>query len=173
MNKSWIYKGLVAVVLFQMLVLAGVFITAFHPLWTGTEIKLRTVPIDPRSLFRGHYARLRYDISTIPKSDIDSSGVARENDIVYICLRSGDDGIYEYCGASFEKPASGMFLRGRLHYPRTRLDAQKYNVRYGIEALFTPQEKAANLEKQLRNGGIAIVKIAKNGKAALKNVLVE
>ncbi|MCA9730981.1 GDYXXLXY domain-containing protein [candidate division KSB1 bacterium] len=171
MNDKWIFKGLIAVIVFQVLVLASVYVNAFYPHVTGTEIKLRTVPVDPRSLFRGHYALLRYNLSAIPKADLDSKGKARENEIVYVQLKPVEDGIYEYAGASFTKPDEGLFLRGRLHYPRTVEDAQKYNVIYGIEALFAPMEETQELEKQLRHGGLALVMVAANGKAALKDVI--
>ncbi|MBT3870270.1 MAG: GDYXXLXY domain-containing protein [Gammaproteobacteria bacterium] len=48
-----------------MAVLVGMYVTAALPLWTGAEIRLATAPVDPRSLFRGNYALLSYDISEI------------------------------------------------------------------------------------------------------------
>ena len=38
------------------------------PLWTGKEIRVKVVPVDPRSLFRGNYARLNYDFSRLEKA---------------------------------------------------------------------------------------------------------
>ena len=60
-----------------------------------------------------------------------------------------------------------MFLRGRVigFLPEYQW------VRYGIEAFFAPKEKALELEKELRNGGIAVLMVARNGRAALKDVI--
>ena len=62
MNKKLILILLSIVIAFQIFVLAGEYTNAVYPLWTGQEIKLKTVPVDPRSLFRVNYARLRYEI---------------------------------------------------------------------------------------------------------------
>ena len=43
-------------------------------------------------------------------------------------------------------------------------------MKYGIEALFAPKEKALALERQLRDSGVAVVRVAPNGKAALVTV---
>ena len=73
---------------------------------------------------------------------------------------------YEFTEASLEPPADGVFLRGRL----TR-NHPPYRVRYGIEAFFAPKEKALPLEEDLRNGGIAVLMVAGNGRTALKDVI--
>ena len=65
MSKKTITTGLAVVILLQIVVLGSEYLGAIYPLWTGEEIKLKTTPVDPRSLFRGNYARLRYGISTI------------------------------------------------------------------------------------------------------------
>ena len=58
--------GLGAAIAFQMFVLVGMVVNAALPLWTGTEIRVRTLPVDPRSLFRGNYVRLAYALGTLP-----------------------------------------------------------------------------------------------------------
>ncbi len=52
--------GLVTAIIFQGLILIGMYVSAAMPQWTGTEIRVSTIPVDPRSMFRGHYARLNY-----------------------------------------------------------------------------------------------------------------
>ena len=47
--KKKIVIGLIAAIAFQFVVLSGMYVSAQMPLWTGTEIKLKTVPVDPRS----------------------------------------------------------------------------------------------------------------------------
>jgi uncharacterized membrane-anchored protein len=65
MTKRLIPAAVLMAIAFQIVVLAGEYLGAVYPLWTGQEIKLKIVPVDPRSLFRGNYARLGYSISTV------------------------------------------------------------------------------------------------------------
>ena len=39
-----------------------------HAAVDGKEIRVKVVPVDPRSLFRGNYARLNYDFSRLKKA---------------------------------------------------------------------------------------------------------
>jgi len=172
MSKKNLTIGLLAVVVFQLLVLAAEYGNAVYPLWTGQEVRLKTVPIDPRSLFRGNYARLRYEISEIPGADINKERTPRNGEVIYVGLKAGEDGVCSYSGASLERPEDGMYIRGRIQTWRPHR-SETYQVEYGIEAFFAPKEKALKLEKNLRSQGIAKVMLARNGKAALKDVVGE
>jgi uncharacterized membrane-anchored protein len=60
--------GLVLVSVLQIGILAFEYLGAVYPLWSDVSVRLKTVPVDPRSLFRGNYAQLRYEISRLPMS---------------------------------------------------------------------------------------------------------
>ena len=167
MSRSKIASGLVAAIAFQLLVLVGMVVNAALPLWTGTEIRVRTVPVDPRSLFRGNYVRLAYEFETLPEDALSEEGGARYGEVVHVRLERDDGGEHAYAGVSLAPPSEGVFLRGRVvgYLPEYQ------RVRYGIEAFFAPKEKALKLEKDLRNGGIAVLMVAGNGRAALKDVI--
>ncbi len=167
--KTGLIIGLSLVILLQTGILAMIYINAQVPLWTGRPIILKTRPVDPRSLFRGNYALLDYDISRIPAKDINRLGIPRPNERVYVRLTPGPDQIYTYQGISFEKPESGVFIRGRIQ-DRGRRSAESYRVRYGIEAYFAPKEKALALEKQLRTSAVARIYISDSGKSALEGI---
>lgn len=170
MNRKTLSACLALVVAFQIAVLAAEYLGAVFPLWTGEEIRLKTVPVDPRSLFMGNYARLNYSISAITLKDWGGKEEGpRNGEFVYVRLRQGEDGLYSFDGAGREKPEDGIFIRGRLH--DVRWPERKSGVRYGIEAFFAPEKKAQSLEKEVRQGGIAVVMVAKNGKATLKDVI--
>ena len=171
MSKKTITMGLMIVIVLQITVLASEYVGAIYPLWTGEEIRLKTFPVDPRSLFRGNYARLRYEIAAIKGTDLGVKRTLRNGEVVYITLKPGADGLHVFDSASLEKPGSGLFIRGRLHRKHVQRDSVMYDVRYGIEAYFAPKKKALVLEKELRGGGVAIVMIAGNGKATLKEVI--
>ena len=166
MTRSRIAAGLVAAIAFQLVVLAGMVVNAALPLWTGTEIRVKTVPVDPRSMFRGNYARLGYEFGTLPANALHRVKGLRPGEVVYVSLEPCNDDEYVFAGASFERPAEGVFLLGRL-----ATVTAPYRVRFGIEAFFAPKEKALELEKDLRHGGTAVLMVAGNGRAALKDVI--
>jgi uncharacterized membrane-anchored protein len=164
-DKKRILYGLIATIVLQFSVLIMEYGNAIYPLLTGQEIKIKVVPVDPRSLFRGNYARLNYDISrvTLPAD----SRMPRVNELVYIKLKQNEEGIYVQENASLIKPDTGLFIKGRARHSYTRV----VDVRYGIEAFFAPKEKALTLERELRAGGIAVIKLARNGKPALLDIV--
>ena len=155
-----------AAITLQVVVLAGMVASAAMPLWTGTEVRVATLPVDPRSLFRGNYARLDYAFSTLPEDALDGYRDPRVGEVVYVRLESGDDGLHRYTGASLERPADGIYLRGRI-----QRDRSPYRVRFGIEAFFAPKERALRLEEELRNGGVAVLKVSDGGRAAIEDII--
>ncbi len=159
----------------QVAVLGGMLVNASLPLWTGTEVKLRTVPVDPRSLFRGNYARLNYDISRLPVGTLAEYESLRPNEVVYVTLRQNPNGIYEFEAASLTKPEAGVFIKGRYRgirrAPNQNNIATDIDIEYGIEAYFAPVEEALELERTLRSSGaIAHVMVSRGGKPALKAI---
>ena len=173
MSRRWVTRGLLATLLLQLGVLAAEYLNSVYPLWTGREIRLETVPVDPRSLFRGNYVRLNYKISEIELPEAIKAEGLRWNEAVYVKLRKGRNDLHVFDGASLTRPESGLYIRGRLQFPFFNQAEQAYRLRYGIEALFAPEEKALALEEHLRDGGVAVIMLANNGKAALKAVVEE
>jgi uncharacterized membrane-anchored protein len=175
--------GLIAALVFQGLVLVGMYALSALPLMTGTEIRVKTIPVDPRSLFRGNYAMLRYDISRIKASEFAAhQGVAapaeaaswqaklRMGERVYVQLQSSASGLYEFSGVQLAEPAEGIFLRGRVRGYSGGEQAE-YHIEYGIEAFFAPKEKALALERQLSRGGVAVLKVTSSGNVRLVDVI--
>ena len=171
---------IITAIVFQVCVLAGMLIKANLPLWTGQEIRVKVIPSDPRSLFRGNYVRLKYDFSRIPSRYPLHRKKLRKGEIVYISLRQDSNGLYELSRASLKRPSSGIFLRGRIrfHGSRTTLSGDTvndlYSVRFGIEAFFTPKNKALQMEESLqKDGGVAILMVSSGGQAAIKDIIVK
>jgi uncharacterized membrane-anchored protein len=170
MKNKWVLALLLSV-LFQFAVLIGMYILSALPLWTGKEVKVKVVPVDPRSLFRGNYAQLRYDISQIDVNLFPEYEDLRNGEVVYVTLTADQDGLYTYSGVSIDKPETGIFIRGRIKNHHYTKDLHYFRLHYGIEAFFAPKEKALALEKQLRNGGLAVLMIADSGRARIKDVI--
>ena len=166
MNRSAVLIGLGIAVALQIAIIAGLVVNAAMPLWTGTEIRLKTTPVDPRSMFRGNYTQLNYEIGQLPDNALEEYNYLRIGERVYVSLRLTDSGIYSFLNASLDKPSAGVFIRGRL------LNSYSpYRVSYGINAFFTPKIKALKLEKDLAHGGVAVLMVMDSGRAALNDVV--
>ena len=167
MTRSGKSVALGAAIALQALVLAGMVATAAMPRWTGTEVRVRTTPVDPRSMFRGHYARLSYAFGTLPADALAGAREPRIGEVVYVRLEAGEDGLHRFAGAALERPEEGVFLKGRI-VSRSR---ERHRVRYGIEAFFAPKEESLRLERELRDGGVAVLKVSAGGRAAIETVI--
>ena len=170
MNKALQSKALAVTVAGQIAILLGIYILAALPLWTGEELRMKTVPVDPRSLFRGNYALLQYEINMIDNHYFDSPESLRNGEVVYVTLKQGPGEMFTLDSASTVKPTTGIFLRGRIEGPGWGFPATFYRVNYGIEAYFAPKEEALSLERELRDGGVAVLMVSAGGKARLKSV---
>lgn len=150
--------AVVAALALQAVVLLGLLGYSLYPLWSGQEIVLRTVPVDPRDLFRGNYVRLRYEVNEAPMPDVGVPRVGRE---VFVQLQRRGD-VWQAVDTRYSPPP-GLFLRGHI----TAIRTGSVSVDYGIGAWFAPPEKARALERELRQGALARVRVADNGRAAL------
>lgn len=155
-----------AAIVAQVLILFGMVVSAALPLTTGTDITVRTRPVDPRDLFRGNYAQLSYDFSRVPLQELASTTPLRTGEVVYVSLREGRDGLYEFAAASLEKPVGGLFLRGRVEY----VMEDQVSLLYGIEAFFAPKETALALEQTLRERAVATLAVSGSGRARIRAV---
>lgn len=160
MRERWLKPALIAAVGLQLVIMAGVFVNGFYPLWLGEEVRLQTQPVDPRDLFRGNYARLGYEFSTLDSSEFLPGAV------VFLPLKQEGD-LWTTGEPRHDAPEQGLFLRGRVTGARW---SERREAIFGIEALFAPKEKALALERQLRDEAVAVVRVAPNGRAALVTV---
>jgi uncharacterized membrane-anchored protein len=164
---------LIAAIALQFAVLATEYLGSVWPLWTGEEVRLEIEPVDPRSLFRGNYARLAYTVASVESKLFDGANqTLRKGEVVYVFIEEGEGEIWHATRVQLEQPLSGLFLRGRLTqtWPGTE---QPLHVRYGIEAWFAPKETALEIEQATRRSqgedarAYAVVAVAGSGRAAL------
>ncbi len=170
--KKRLVTGLILAILLQFVVLTGMYVNAALPMWTGSEIRVKTIPVDPRSMFRGNYARLSYEFSRLQRQRFPENSLLRNGEVVYVVLQPDADGVYAMSRVSLEKPRGELFLRGRIssRYNMMR-GVGSFQVKYGIEAFFAPKQKALQLEQALRNGGVAVLMLSSGGKARIKAVV--
>ena len=166
------HHWLIAAIALQLGVLAMEYLGSIWPLWTGERVRLEIVPVDPRSMFRGNYARLDYTVANVDASLFSGPKERlRKGEVVYVVLEQRDES-WRAAGIQLGKPESEVFPRGRLQR-NWNADQSSFAVRYGIEAWFAPREKAIEIEQATRrqqgegSRAFAEVAIASSGRAAL------
>jgi uncharacterized membrane-anchored protein len=141
-------SAFVAVVLCQLLALVGLTSVKAYTLFAGTTVTLRTVPVDPRDIFRGDYVALTYEIS-----QVKSPRKLKRGDHVFVVLKKGTP----YWSAVELRESEGSLapdevaLRGTVEYPvDTELDNKPstYRVHYGLEQAFVPEGGGRKLEQE-------------------------
>ena len=120
----------------------------------GTEIKLKTLPVDPRDLLRGDYVILSYPVSTIPAS-IVAGEVPKVNgrERLMVRLKPGADGLWTATEASFGAlPAQeGSVLLRTLPFDYYSVTdgvlPETLFVSYGLERYYVPEGEGKVLEE--------------------------
>lgn len=179
----------IVVFLIQVLILISMTIQPIMTNILGTEITIKTDPLDPRDVFRGDYVRLNYEISSIPLNLLDEDILKLTNineqygefgDLfgkdLYVALKE-DNGFYTVDKVTLEKPKDGIYLIGKYAYSiwnETKEENVKaIRVEYTLDNYFVPENTGKDLEEASSKGQvIAKVKVYK-GYSVLKEVLPE
>ncbi len=171
MNPAF-QKKIILAGAFQIVCLIAMIAWAALPVMIGTEVLLKTRPVDPRDLFRGNYVALQYDISQIPKELMDASekeiSYSDRGTPVFVRLVSSGPGQPWIADKVSLKPFdSGVFLKGKLRYfPSEALD-----IEYGLEAFYCPLEKAKQLEREFAAGNLLGKVYISNGRSRLSDLI--
>ncbi|MBI4691306.1 MAG: GDYXXLXY domain-containing protein [Nitrospirae bacterium] len=104
----------VFLVLLQIVLLVGMI--AYKEYWiaTGEKILLRTVPVDPRDIFRGDYVQLRYEITNLNLDNLSVKESFKPNETIYVILEKDTDNTFRASSASKSIPSDKKFIRGRV-----------------------------------------------------------
>jgi uncharacterized membrane-anchored protein len=160
---------LLVVVVFQLLFLGGIAASYYAVGWFGNEIKIKTVPVDPRDLLYGDYVTLSYEISNLaPQLWAESSEKPKQGDQVYVLLQPSKDQLYEAVGIYSKQPSvsSGQaVLKGTVDYSWDEM----IHIKYGLERYYVPEGTGQVLEDQARNM-IVRVKIAPWGQSRISGL---
>jgi uncharacterized membrane-anchored protein len=136
------------------------------------------VPVDPRSLFRGDYARLGYTISAVPKSDLPERSLRNTKTPVYVTIQQQPDGAWRAVSASLSHPGkvseTEAVLKGRPAHAWQTLTRPNIDIAYGIERYYVPEGKGLELERMVRDKKIAaIIAVDARGNAAIKGLAID
>ncbi len=151
----------------------------------GTEVRLRTVPVDPRDLFRGDYVVLGYEIGAVD-AETDGGEPLRRGERVFVTLLRDSDGFARAAGVSRRWPqtsgdavviaghlvaASGCVTvngtadcSGRRHH---------LNIAYGLESYFVPQGEGKAIETTDKARIEVVAAVSSSGDAAIKRLLID
>jgi uncharacterized membrane-anchored protein len=155
----------------------------------GQEVRLATLPIDPRDLFRGDYVILNYEISQISLTRLNAEGLnPRDGEALYVTLRPGADGRARAVAVARARPAPApgeIILLGRhagagfCQQPRgganPTCDPRDSMIRltYGLESFFVPEGEGRAIETTAASRVEIVAAVASSGKAAIKRLLID
>lgn len=150
----------------------------------GTEVRLRTVPVDPRDLFRGDYVVFAYEIGTVDAGGNHSFGPGQQ---VYVTLKPGADGFARADGISPTKPevsAGAIVIAGRVLSASAcawtadgdfdcASGRRRIRIAYGIESYFVPQGEGLAIERTDKARIEVVAAVSASGEAAIKRLLID
>jgi uncharacterized membrane-anchored protein len=155
---------------------------------TGTPVVLQTIPVDPRSLFMGDYARLAYSISELRldgETALGGDKDFRRHDTVWVAIKPDPDGAK---AVSVHRQRSAiapglLALKGEVQFlnentwdPTTNksVNQRTLNVRYGIEQYYIQEGAGRQIERPQGGAKVSIlVAIDTRGKAGILAILLD
>lgn len=179
-KKRWLYIAAVIAALLQSgVMLAGVQQRA-SILRNGTEVVLRSLPVDPRDLMRGDYVTLSYDMSNLPVKLIRGEPPYKSGlNYVYVVMTKHPDGAWRVTRAQFDMPDAlqdnEIFVRGELDAPiMAYSDNATVAVVYGIERYYVPEGEGLVIEKaQFANKTDIVLAVNAKGVAAIRAIRID
>jgi uncharacterized membrane-anchored protein len=185
-----LWLAVAAVALGQAAVLGYMIWDRVTLLSQGREVVLEVIPVDPRSLFRGDYVILGYDLSRVELPA--GTKVPNRGDDYYVIVEKPTEpavtdaaapnavnGNWKVVSAGPEIPKElkpdQVAIKGRVEYVSTPKEPpQTVDVHYGIESFFVPEGTGRELEKLVGDKKLsAVIAAGENGKPAIKGLLSE
>lgn len=153
---------------------------------SGSEVRLKTVPVDPRDLFRGDYVVLAYPISTV-EGPVGGDGGFKRGDAVFVTLTRDAEGFAQARAVGRTRPtlANGeVAIAGRVQSTGACAlnDAgeadcasgrRRLRIAYGLESYFVPQGEGRAIETTPRARIEVIAAVSAGGEAAIKRLLID
>ncbi|MCY0147062.1 GDYXXLXY domain-containing protein [Hoeflea sp. G2-23] len=150
----------------------------------GTEIILKTEPIDPRDLMRGDYVRLQYDEISRPERALFSGDWPQQDRYapLWLTLAVGEDGAATVTAISLERPVDAGKGTVLLRSDPVMLSADAGNqisqgqfaLKFGIERYYVPEGEGLEIESA-RNAGraTAAIRVSKRGVAQIARLMID
>lgn len=147
---------------------------------SGTEVLLKTAPVDPRDLLRGDYVILSYDISNISTTSISGTR-PKEGEVasLHVRLKPGADGFWTVSQASFDPLAAEDGSVVLLSQPITMYGWEWENagnliVSYGIERFYVPEGEGRPIEDGRNEGRVSVAaRVSDDGQAQIRALMLD
>lgn len=171
MSSRWLIAGTVAIALLQTAALAKMVSDRAALLRDGAEVVLETGAIDPRDLFRGHYATLNLEISRVPRDSVTVDPALMPGMPVYMTLSEGPEGYWRAAGLFATVPNSPTpVIRGMFEYESDR----ELVLGFPFNRYFAPEERALKLEAFDRANRIGVIlALDGTGYGAIKGLMID
>jgi len=173
-------KAFAALVAIQIIFLLGEAAHYTLRANSGTVIKLKVLPVDPRSLFMGNYMTMNYEISSVSAAAMSlSPSLLTPGTVVFARVRPGEPNARP-AGFSLAvprfPPAGVVYIKGTVEAAWQG----RATVRYGIERYYIPESRQQEVN-DLWSGRrrfdraadvSAEISIDRSGRALLKGIWV-
>lgn len=167
-------KLLIAILALQTVWVCAVSLVQESKLASPTVVTLKTVPVDPRDLFKGDYVVLRYEISTLPASLFKDAmpDVSEAGRKVYVVLEPSGE-CYHAVAAWTREPSLSpgqVLIQGAVEAQRPWMTsrAMELRVEYGLEKYFVKEGTGT-----VRGQTTVKVALTRHGNPAIREVLVD
>lgn len=187
-SKAWLW-GLIALAgTVQTAALAKIVIDRQSLLTKGREIIIKTVPVDPRDLFRGDYVILGYNFNPVDSAKLKDPASAEniaKGSQAYLTIAEEAGHVWTAVRLTASYPETvapnEAVLKGLVEHRWTSPAAQMaepkgttLTLRYGIESYFVPEGTGRLLEQMVRDEAVeTIVAVGADGTAAIKGLIVK
>ena len=159
----------------QILVLCYMVASRMFLLEYGTVVKLKCIPVDPRSLFSGDYVILNFKISSFTKKEFKKINLRDEKfkkmETVYLglVLPEGEkfwQAVEVSHDLDYLKTKYSDIIRGELK------STYRYNIKYGVESYFVPQFEGKKIEKKIKDVYVEIA-LSESGESGIKRLFIK
>ncbi len=153
------------------LILAGMVVKAYLPIFTGRSYLLPVQARDPRDFFRGNYVSLRFEFTSLELGKVAHDLKPGQNytygNTMYLAMRESG-GVLNVTGLYGEKqPDLPIVLKVTPDSPLSASD-KFASLTAGLDSFFAPKTDALAWEDALRKGRVfARVSIDHSGNARL------
>jgi uncharacterized membrane-anchored protein len=175
-RRAWMAAVIVA--LLQTGIIGYTIASRASILRSGTEVLLKTAPVDPRDLLRGDYVVLNYEISRVPASTV-VGGLPKEagQRVLSVRLQKQADGFWSVVESSFGtlEPKPDTVILKSLPFQDYPADAEgTIRVDYGIERYYVPEGEGHDLEEARSDGHLTIAaRVSNGGQAQIRSLLLD
>ncbi|MTI44467.1 putative membrane-anchored protein [Roseibium hamelinense] len=166
-RSAFLRWGLLAVI--QLALIGVPLADRLEVQFSGQEVTLDLVPIDPRDLLRGDYVIINLSITTLPK-DLANTETLSPGDAVFVQLKADDDGVYSAQSMSRSPAGEGTpEIEGKV----TGTSGDAYRIDYGIDAFFLPEGTGKQIETLDTERVKLVIALAPDGRSLPLRLLVD